>query len=469
VDTKRRHGRVGARLAALTSASLIALGILPGPVGAVVPTDGGAFSATAYRVNVSISVDAYDPHVSGDFVSYTAGPKIRYYDFFTGTDTQVPSPSGATDFLSDLSGSRIVFARNAAGTSRIMVFDMPSGMTTEIDPQAGPMRAGAAIGADTVAFIDLSNGTGDLHASFLGGSTSKVTSDGRYTQNPQVAPLGSVIVFESCATDPSDCSVRQAAWNGSSWQVTDLTVDGAGAVANPDTDGVIAVYDVVRAGDREIAWQPVGGGSEQVLHLSGEQRNPSVSTGIVAFEATQAGGAADLFLYEIATNRTFRVTSTPADESLNDVFVLGNGTVRVAWAEGPFGDRDVRGADIELPRLGQSYTFGGLLAPVDPLPTLNSMKAGAAVPVKFSLGGDFGLDIFKVGYPGSQTAACSSTDPVDGVEQTVIAGGSGLTYDPASDLYTYVWKTEKTWAGTCRQLVLWFHDGTVARANFKFK
>ena len=27
----------------------------------------------------------------------------------------------------------------------------------------------------------------------------------------------------------------------------------------------------------------------------------------------------------------------------------------------------------------------------------------------------------------------------------------------------------KAWAGTCRQLVLTFADGTVARANFKLK
>jgi hypothetical protein len=38
-----------------------------------------------------------------------------------------------------------------------------------------------------------------------------------------------------------------------------------------------------------------------------------------------------------------------------------------------------------------------------------------------------------------------------------------------SGLSTYVWKTDKAWAGTCRQLVIWFVDGTVARATFKFK
>jgi hypothetical protein len=46
--------------------------------------------------------------------------------------------------------------------------------------------------------------------------------------------------------------------------------------------------------------------------------------------------------------------------------------------------------------------------------------------------------------------ACDSTDPVDAIEQTVNANSSGLTYDAATDRYTYVWKTQKAWAG-CRR------------------
>jgi len=116
-----------------------------------------------------------------------------------------------------------------------------------------------------------------------------------------------------------------------------------------------------------------------------------------------------------------------------------------------------------------SYTFGGFLQPVDNLPTVNGVAAGRAVPVKFSLGGDQGLDIFEDGYPRSQAIACNSSATVDGIEQTVTAGGSALTYDPSSGQYTYVWKTDKAWAGSCRQLVLKLRDGSYQRANFQFK
>ena len=68
----------------------------------------------------------------------------------------------------------------------------------------------------------------------------------------------------------------------------------------------------------------------------------------------------------------------------------------------------------------------------------------------------------------SGVMACGSTDPVDATEQMVSASSSSLTYDAATDRHTYVWKTNKAWAGTCRQLVVKLDDGTYHRANFKF-
>ena len=113
-----------------------------------------------------------------------------------------------------------------------------------------------------------------------------------------------------------------------------------------------------------------------------------------------------------------------------------------------------------------TYAWNGFFAPVDNPPILNIVKAGSAIPVKFSLGGNQGLDVFAVGYPRSQTVTCNSaaTDPI---EQTITANASGLTYDATTDTYTYVWKSDKSWAGTCRQLVVTTKDGAVHRANFQ--
>jgi hypothetical protein len=115
------------------------------------------------------------------------------------------------------------------------------------------------------------------------------------------------------------------------------------------------------------------------------------------------------------------------------------------------------------------YNFTGFFSPVDNLPTLNQVKAGSAVPVKFSLGGNQGLNILASGSPSSQGISCSTSAPVDDIEETVTAGGSSLSYDVATNTYSYVWKTNKAWANTCRQLIVKFVDGTEHKANFKFK
>jgi uncharacterized protein len=113
------------------------------------------------------------------------------------------------------------------------------------------------------------------------------------------------------------------------------------------------------------------------------------------------------------------------------------------------------------------YAFSGYQAPVDNPPVVNSGKAGAGVPVKFSLGGNRGLDILF--HPPTSTGfTCETGAPIDLLE-TEAAGGSGLTYDAATDTYTYIWKTQKTWAGTCRELDLTFRDGTFRTADFVFR
>ena len=115
------------------------------------------------------------------------------------------------------------------------------------------------------------------------------------------------------------------------------------------------------------------------------------------------------------------------------------------------------------------YEWTGFFRPVDNLPTYNAAKAGSAIPVKFSLSGYQGLNIFATGYPKSDTIECESMGTVDGLLETVTAGKSSLSYDATDDQYIYVWKTDKSWANSCRQLVVLLIDGTYHRANFTFK
>ncbi len=114
------------------------------------------------------------------------------------------------------------------------------------------------------------------------------------------------------------------------------------------------------------------------------------------------------------------------------------------------------------------WAFSGFFSPVDNPPGFNQMKAGAAVPVKFSLTGDQGLAILASGYPTSKPIACDTGAPTDPVESTSTAGSSSLAYDALTGQYTYIWKTEKSWTRTCRQLTVRLSDGTDHIALFKF-
>jgi len=111
--------------------------------------------------------------------------------------------------------------------------------------------------------------------------------------------------------------------------------------------------------------------------------------------------------------------------------------------------------------------FKGFLPPINNVRT-NPIHPGKGVPIQFSLDGDHGLAIFAAGSPSSAQIACPLSDASGDALPTVTAGDSQLTYDPSTDTYTYVWKTDKSWGGTCRRLFVTFANGSVHTADFSF-
>jgi hypothetical protein len=134
---------------------------------------------------------------------------------------------------------------------------------------------------------------------------------------------------------------------------------------------------------------------------------------------------------------------------------------------GSYGGQTAQGT-LTITGGATGYAFQGFFAPIDNAPIVNVAKAGSGVPVKFSLTGNQGLNIFSPGYPASQQVACDTSVPADTIEETAAAGASTLTYDSVADQYVYVWKTEKVWANTCRQLSVKLSDGTNHVASFRF-
>ena len=127
-------------------------------------------------------------------------------------------------------------------------------------------------------------------------------------------------------------------------------------------------------------------------------------------------------------------------------------TVGVTDKDGADGSNSVTHAVV--------FSFSGFFQPVDN-DVWNKAKAGSAIPVKFSLGGNQGLSILKTGYPKATSIACpGGGTAIDAIEETVTAGGSSLTYDAYANQYVYVWKTNKLWASKCFQFELGLSDGT---------
>ena len=333
--------------------------------------------------------DQTDPHVSGDWAAYTSGISIRYYQFSTGIDSQIPADASVLDdLLSDISGSKIAFTRITAETkSAVMVFDAATGLAPiEIDPLAGSLRVGSAIGGNTVAYVDFglqANGEIVVH-DLVAGTSVRLTNDVAVDQNPSVSDDGNTVAWEHCVT-PTNCDIWQAVKTGAVWTVGVVT-NTASPEGNPNTNGTLVVYDSTRGSGPDIFWRPVAGGPEVQLQLTGIERNPSIAGHFVAFESQQTpANPAEIFVYDMATNRLYQITNTPfVNEQLNDIAVLPDGSLRVVWAsdEGiPNGQRNIYAATFTLPGAVQ-VPFADFQA----LPIIDLPKHAFAVAGTFTLG-----------------------------------------------------------------------------------
>src|SRR5256885_11186316 len=150
-----------------------------------------------------------DPHVSGDFISYSDGnttQRTRYYRFSTAADQAIPAPAGASDILSDVSGARITFTRSLGGCNSIFVFDIANASTSEVAPQPCSQRFASRVGNTTIAFTDLASQ--QIFATDLSsGVVTQLSSQPGTAQSPSVASSGNAVVWEQCASLISNCDI----------------------------------------------------------------------------------------------------------------------------------------------------------------------------------------------------------------------------------------------------------------------
>jgi len=118
------------------------------------------------------------------------------------------------------------------------------------------------------------------------------------------------------------------------------------------------------------------------------------------------------------------------------------------------------------------YDFIGFLPPVDNPPTVNVVKAGRTIPVKWQLtdaDGEFISSLSVVVYNPLhyRLINCENGVSTDEVDATT-TGATSLRYDSTNNQYVFNWQTSSAFANKCYELLLNLDDGTQYSAQFHF-
>ncbi len=119
---------------------------------------------------------------------------------------------------------------------------------------------------------------------------------------------------------------------------------------------------------------------------------------------------------------------------------------------------------------GEEPAVGKFLPPVTNPPKVNERaNADRSIPLKWTLGGDFGLDLVEDGYPRSFPIECDTLSAIGPARPAESTSRDRITYDQQSKEYRFVWRTDPAWSGTCRTVELKLVDGTLYTARFLFR
>ena len=134
-------------------------------------------------------------------------------------------------------------------------------------------------------------------------------------------------------------------------------------------------------------------------------------------ERERDGLRAELFFVELGRGELCRPRARPGRHAVRDRRVYQRVRLVGGVSGDPYAGGTAWGSTGAVPSLdfafktyvesAASYAFDGFFAPIDD-DAVNVLKAGQGVPVKFSLGGDQGLDILAEGSPSSRPVACDA-------------------------------------------------------------
>lgn len=293
------------------------------------------------------------PSVDCDLMSYTndvlGQSMIHYQNLSTGVDNEIWFGNGV-DFLSDVSGSRIAYTEASSVGDSVRIFDTATQLSTVV---AGVGLSDPSIGGTTVAFEDIGAsalpGARDIDVSDVTNrAITKLAHNTFENWNPEVSPNGDAVIWAQCTPGVVGCDVIAAVQTSPGVFTTRaLTSGNREGRFQLSTDGEVAVYVSNRNGENDIYYQPLTGGTEVHLSIPGDQRQPTISGGLISFESTDQNGY-DIFVYDTRTGKVFQATNTPANESLSEVNVCG-GTGRIVYVNVGNGGFDSYAFTFQVP------------------------------------------------------------------------------------------------------------------------
>jgi microsomal dipeptidase-like Zn-dependent dipeptidase len=405
-----------------------------------------------------------------DALFCSAEAYIRVWERADALAARLPAPDPNRPWLCDVTDST------------------PPVSTAAVTPDAAPSGWHRTDVVATITAIDADSGVAGIEYSVTNGAqvslgssatdvaTVTLTGEGERTltyfaaDNAGNVESATALTIRIDRTAPTITASRSPASNSAGWNAGTVTM----AFSCSDALSGIETCPAPRLLADEGAQQSASGDAIDKAGNSATAAMTGVNIDRTA-PAVSVTGVTDGAVYDLgavpaagcSTSDALSGVATPAGVAVAGGTSHGVGIFTVTCA----GASDVAGnTGSATASYAVHYVFTGFMSPVNNPPTVNVVRAGQTVPVKFALGGAMGLDVLVGGSAVTVATSCGAGTAVDLTELPVTSpGGSVLTFDAVTGLYQFNWQTDRAWSGSCRRLIVRLDDGTLHTAEFRLR